>query len=175
MYSIPNDMGRVASELLAAWALLPKHECVPYPLASSPESLFCSGAVMRNGAFVSSARRLTPAGRACRGSPCSSAPAAIAGSGRARSSRAAVRRGSSCRCRSIQASLPNYAAQSKRGRVHADDAGPGARSPGPADRVVQDLLAPGRARCGRSGRAIWCRDRGSRLGSTLALLSLRGP
>ncbi len=29
MYSIPNYLGSVAKELLAAWALLPKHECVP--------------------------------------------------------------------------------------------------------------------------------------------------
>ena len=34
--SIPNDIGLVASELLAAWTLLPKHECVPYRRSFDP-------------------------------------------------------------------------------------------------------------------------------------------
>ena len=36
MYSVSNDMGPVASELLAAWALLPKHDCVPYRQSFDP-------------------------------------------------------------------------------------------------------------------------------------------
>jgi hypothetical protein len=36
VYLIANDMGPVASELLAAWALLPKHECVPYRQSFDP-------------------------------------------------------------------------------------------------------------------------------------------
>jgi hypothetical protein len=36
VYSIANYLGPVATELLAAWTLLPKHECVPYRESFDP-------------------------------------------------------------------------------------------------------------------------------------------
>jgi hypothetical protein len=36
VYSIADYLGPVANELLAAWALLPKHECVPYRQSFDP-------------------------------------------------------------------------------------------------------------------------------------------
>jgi hypothetical protein len=60
--------------------------------------------------------------------------------------------------------------RSKRWRARTDDVGPGARRKCPADRMVQQLLAPGRARYSRSDRAIGCRHRRYRLGSAPSLL-----
>ncbi len=57
-----------------------------------------------------------------------------------------------CGRRRDQASLPDYEAQTKRGRVGAHDAGSGARGQGAADGVVHGVRTPGRARHRRTGR-----------------------
>lgn len=50
---------------------------------------------------------------------------------------------------------------------------PGARGQGPAHRVVQGLRTPGRARRRRSGRELWRRRHGARVGGAIAVQSLR--
>jgi hypothetical protein len=114
-----------------------------------------------------------PIGLRCGREDETEVPRATVGSGRARSSRATARRGSPCHRRSIQASCGFMRRKRSEGEPQPMTLGQ-ALAAKVRLLVWQEVLAPGRTRYSRSGRAIRCRHRRYRLGWALRCSACEG-